>query len=217
MIQIEHLRKTYDGVNYILDDVNVNIAQGEYVQIIGDSGSGKSTLLNLIGMLDNKFEGKLYVKDKDISKLNDTGISLMRAETIGFIFQSYNLIYNLTASENILLPILYSRKKLDNVITERANELIERFGIEKIKDKPIQLLSGGEKQRVAFARALMLDPDIILADEPTGNLDKKNSEMIFSTLKKLSKDGKTVILVTHNWFDENGADRTYNVKGGKII
>lgn len=217
MIELEGLRKTFDGSRFILNDINIHIEKGEYVQIVGKSGSGKTTLLNLMGLLDMDYKGKIKIDGRDVSKLSDIKISEIRSKHIGFVFQAYNLVNHMTALENIYMPILYSKTKYDKDYISKANKLIKEFGIENIINTPVQYLSGGEKQRVSVARALSLNPSIILADEPTGNLDKGNSDIIFSTLRKLSQSGKTVILVTHNWYENLGADRVLQLQDGKLL
>lgn len=216
MIELCNVRKTFDGERYVIDNLSIKFQKGEYVQIIGRSGAGKSTLLNLMGLLDRQYEGKISVDGRDISKLSDIKISNIRSINIGFIFQSYNLINHMTAIENIYMPLLYSKKKLNEEYAARIDGLMEELEIKKLANTQIQYLSGGEKQRVSIARALSLEPNIILADEPTGNLDTNNSNITFNVLKKLAKEGKTVILVTHNLHDDLGADRILTLQDGVL-
>lgn len=216
MIELKELCKTYDGKKCILKDVNVEIGKGEFVQIIGKSGSGKSTLLNLIGLLDNKYEGIIRINNIDVSKLSDIKVSQIRSKNIGFIFQAYNLINYMTALENIQLPFLYSQRSFTKNDMKRILDLVDEFGIKDIINTPIQYLSGGEKQRVSIVRSLVLEPGIILADEPTGNLDRDNGGLVFDVLKNMSKNGKTVVLVTHNWRDDLGADRILLLRDGVL-
>lgn len=217
LIELTNVSKTYDGRRYVLKNLNINIGAGEYVQIVGKSGSGKSTLLNLIGLLDTEFDGELLIDGQDIAKISDYKVSGIRSKRIGFIFQSYNLVNHMTVLENIYLPILYSKNKDIKEFLGKVELLLNEFEIDTIKHIPIQFLSGGEKQRVAIARALAMSPEIILADEPTGNLDKENSEIIFSILKKLSNQGKTIILVSHNCYDNLKPDRIMNLQNGALI
>lgn len=216
MIELCNVRKTFDGNRYVLDGLNVKFHKGEYVQIIGESGAGKSTLLNLIGLLDRQYEGEIHIDGRNVSKMRDDGISGIRSKNIGFIFQAYNLVSHMTAIENIYMPLLYSKEKMDKEYAERIDELTGRLGIKRLADVPVQFLSGGEKQRVSIARALSLNPNIILADEPTGNLDTNNSSVTFNILKQLAGEGKTVILVTHNLHDELGTDRILTLRNGVL-
>lgn len=216
MIRIQNLTKIYDKKTVVLDGLSVNVKKGEYIQILGKSGSGKSSLLNILGLLDFNYKGKLYIDGIEIKRLNDAGNSRIRSEKIGFVFQSYNLINNMNVAENVGLPILYSGIKDIKNKTSYIYDVLQEMGIYEIKDKKIQFLSGGEKQRVSIARALLLNPDIILADEPTGNLDSYNSGIVFGLLEKLHKQGKTIILVTHNTYIESGADKKYELINGKL-
>lgn len=216
MIELSNVKKTFDGRRYVLNDLSIRFERGEYTQIIGKSGSGKSTLLNLIGLLDNRYEGIITIDGFDVAKQSDIKKSYFRSEKIGFVFQAYNLINHMTAMENIYLPLLYSKKKPDTNYITRIDKLVDALEIKKLSDVQIQYLSGGEKQRVSIARALSLDPAIILADEPTGNLDVVNSGITFDVLKKLAHEGKTVILVTHNQRDDLGADRILSLQDGVL-
>lgn len=217
MIELINVKKRYGEQEYILNDISMKIDEGEYIQIVGQSGAGKSTLLNLIGLLDNSYEGDLIIDNKKVSRLPDRYLSKLRSEYLGFVFQSYNLINHMTVLENIKLPIIYSCRRYDSRYVNMINTLVEELQLEKIKDKEVQYLSGGEKQRVSIARALSLEPKIILADEPTGNLDKDNSKIVFDTLKEQSNKGKTVIIVTHNWHDDLGTHRILKLEKGKLI
>lgn len=216
IIRIEKMSKTYNGISYVIRDLDLTVKKGEYIQIMGSSGSGKSTLLNLIGLLDNAFEGVLKICGCDIAKSNDQQISMIRSRHIGFIFQAYNLIPNMTVKENIELPMIYSKITPDSRYEDTVAHLMETLGIAKLSGQKIQYLSGGEKQRVAIARALSLKPDLVLADEPTGNLDSCNSDMVFSTLRQLHENGVTVVLVTHNDSVDVGADVKYTLRGGTL-
>ncbi|MBS5673484.1 MAG: ABC transporter ATP-binding protein, partial [Lachnospiraceae bacterium] len=180
-----------------LDDVSLDIGQGEFVAIIGQSGSGKSTFMNMLGCLDVPTSGHYYLNGKDVSSLSDDELSEIRNQEIGFIFQGFNLIQNLTALENVELPLIYrnvpaaERRRL-------SEESLKRVGLEKRMDHKPTEMSGGQQQRVAIARALAAAPPLILADEPTGNLDSKSSREIMDILRKLHTEGRTVILITHD-------------------
>lgn len=216
MIELCNIKKTFDGQRYVLNNLSIKFNQGEYIQIVGKSGAGKSTLLNLIGLLDNRYEGRITIDGCNIEKQSDIKISKLRSEKIGFIFQAYNLINHMTVMENIYLPLLYSEKKPDISYITRINQLVEELEIHRIANVQVQYLSGGEKQRVSIARALSLNPAVILADEPTGNLDVANSRITFNVLKTLAHEGKTVILVTHNQHDDLGANRILSLQDGVL-
>lgn len=221
MITLKNVYKEYklDGeVFTALSDINLSIKKGEFTAILGLSGSGKSTLMHIIGILDSPTRGKIEVEGRDISKLPDEELSKIRNEFVGFVFQQFNLINKLTVLENILLPTIYSKKKSNLNPKERAIELMKRFGIfEKASAFPNKL-SGGQQQRVAIARALINNPSLILADEPTGNLDTKTGEKILSLLKQLNEEDKlTVILVTHEADVAKLARRKIEIRDGKIL
>jgi len=201
-----------------LKNVSVSINKGEYISIIGPSGSGKSTLMHIIGLLDRPSRGKILINGKDISKLNDAQISTIRSEFVGFVFQQFNLINKLTILENILLPTVYARKKFNYDPREKALYLMKRFGIgEKEKSYPNKI-SGGQQQRVAIARSLIMEPDIILADEPTGNLDSKSGEEILKLLGELNSHDKiTVIIVTHDMEVAKRAKRIIKIRDGEVV
>jgi putative ABC transport system ATP-binding protein len=221
MIKLSHIFKEYnlDGEIFrALDDINLEIKSGEYTGILGPSGSGKSTLMHIIGLLDHPSRGKISVNNQDISILKDDALSTLRNEFVGFIFQQFNLINKLTILENIILPAVYARKKLDFDPKERALTLMGQFGIlGKEKSYPNKL-SGGQQQRVAITRALIMKPQMILADEPTGNLDTKNGDAIMDLLEQLNKnEGVTVVVITH---EKDVADRTtkkIKILDGKIV
>lgn len=197
-----------------LNGINLKIDKGEFISIVGPSGSGKTTLLNIIGLLDRPTKGKVILENKDVSSLNDNELSSLRAEKIGFIFQTFNLIPNLTAKENVELASAFSNKVRDS--EKKVLELLKIVGLEdRANHRPSQL-SGGEQQRVAIARALMNDPIILLADEPTGNLDSKTSLEILEIFKMLNKRGVTILLVTHNMMLAEEANRILYIKDGKI-
>ena len=199
-----------------LRGINLKIRKEEFVSIMGPSGSGKTTLMNLIGCLDRPTEGEIYIANKNIAKLGDDELAKLRREKIGFVFQQFNLIPRLTALENVELPMWFaglSKKKR----RERAIELLKLVGLEKrINHKPAEL-SGGERQRVSIARALANNPEIILADEPTGNLDTKTGKEIIEILKDLNKQGKTIVLVTHDETFAKEAERIIKIRDGRLL
>ncbi len=220
MISLSKIYKTYELEEEsltVLKDVSVTIKEGEFVAILGPSGSGKSTLMHILGLLDHPTSGKIVVDGVDISTLNDDQISQLRSEFVGFVFQQFNLINKLTILENVLLPTIYTRKKLNYDPKARAMELLERFGIGSKADSFPNKISGGQQQRVAIARALIMKPSFILADEPTGNLDTKTGDTILNLLQELNKKDKmTVIIVTHEADVAKRAKRQIKVIDGEI-
>ncbi len=219
-VQTESLTKDYgDGTSVrALEDVSFSIAQAEFVAIEGPSGSGKSTLLNLIGTLDNPTSGRVVIDGVDIGALKGDALADFRREKIGFVFQLFNLAPTLDALENVMLPLLPYQRKLGFKLEARARELLTRMGLEeRLHHLPGQL-SGGEQQRVAIARALVNSPRLILADEPTGNLDTKIGEEIVRLLRQLNQEqGLTVVLVTHDAAVASQADRTVYMKDGRLL
>jgi putative ABC transport system ATP-binding protein len=225
-LKLENVKKVFDSrsdssakkmVVAAVDGVSFEIKGGEFVSIVGPSGSGKSTLLNIIGALDRPTSGKVFINGQDIFLLDDARLSDVRSRLIGFIFQSYNLVNRMSVQENVEFPAVFSERRSSTDIRTRALELLEVLGIkDKAKQKPVDL-SGGEQQRVAITRALINDPALILADEPTGNLDTKTGREVFDLLKMLSdKFGTTVVMVTHNLELAGMTDRSIYIRDGRI-
>jgi len=216
---LEDIRKSYkmgDVAIEVLKGIFLQVDNGEFVAIMGTSGSGKTTLMNIIGCLDVPTSGRYMLTDKEVSRLSDDDLSLIRNEHIGFVFQNFYLLPYATVLENVLLPSLYVEKRRDN-FEQKAAELLETVGLkERMKFKPPQL-SGGEQQRVAIARALINEPDLLLTDEPTGQLDSKTAVEIMGLLVEMNKNGKTVIVITHDPNIAAYAGRTVHIKDGIII
>lgn len=200
----------------VLKDVNLEISQGEYVSLMGPSGSGKSTLLYLLGGLDKPTSGSVRLKGMELSGMKDKEESELRRREIGFVFQFYNLVPNLNLEENIMLPILLDGKKLKDY-KDRLDEVLELVGLSDRRKHTPRELSGGQQQRVAIARALVNEPDIILADEPTGNLDSKTGKSILELFKRINKEkNKTIVQVTHSYEAAQYGERIVNVKDGRV-
>ena len=218
LVEIKDVCKIYNpGENEVraLDHVNVSIEEGEFVAIIGQSGSGKSTLMNMLGCLDVPTSGLYRLHGTDVSELNDDELSDIRNREIGFIFQGFNLIPNLTALENVELPLIYRGVGKAKRV-ELAKVALERVGLgHRMNHKPSEM-SGGQQQRVAIARAIAQAPPIILADEPTGNLDSRSTQEIMGILKELHEDGRTVILITHDNEIAERAKRVIKIKDGRV-
>lgn len=218
IIRIEKLEKIYrmgDVEVRALRGVDLTIMPGEYVAIMGASGSGKSTLLNVLGCLDRPSAGKYYLGGEDVATMDDDALSAFRGRTLGFVFQSYNLIQQLTVIENIHVPLFYQGKDLSTCL-EHCERLAKMVGLaERLDHRPKQL-SGGQQQRVAIARSLVNDPLLILADEPTGNLDSKTGIEILDTFDRLNAEGKTIVLVTHGNEVAERAQRVVHMKDGVI-
>ncbi len=219
VISMEDVWKRYKmgraGDLVVLKEVDLEIRKGEFVAITGPSGSGKSTMMNLIGALDIPSYGTIYLDDKDIMKMKESRLASLRSRKIGFIFQQFNLIPTLSALQNVMLPMELTNLS-ESAARKRARELLEMLGLgDRTHHKPTEL-SGGQQQRVAIARSLANDPDIILADEPTGNLDSKTGKFVMDFLGKLHKQGKTIILVTHDLELVHYAKRIVYIKDGRI-
>ena len=217
VLRTEDLRKYYGaGENLVkaLDGVNLEVERGEFLAIVGTSGSGKSTLLHMLGGLDHPTSGKVYVDDKDISKLKEDALCVFRRRKIGFVFQSYNLVPVLNVYENIALPIELDGNKVDK---EYVQKVTKTLGLEKKLESLPNQLSGGQQQRVAIARALAAKPSILLADEPTGNLDSHTSQDVLGLLKVTgAKFGQTIVMITHDEEIAQMADRIIRIEDGKI-
>ena len=222
MIKFKNVWKVYkidSEIEYqALKGVSLEIKEGEFVSIIGPSGSGKSTLMHLIGFLDKPTKGDILVNGRNITSLTDDRLSTLRNEFVGFVFQQFNLIPKLTVLENILLPTIYARKKLNYDPRKKALDLIKKFGLNGKEYSYPNKISGGQQQRVAILRALIMEPKLILADEPTGNLDTKTGIEIMNLLRQLNeKDKITIVVVTHEIDIAAYARRTIKIRDGEIV
>lgn len=219
IIRLEHINKIYHpGENEIqaLSDVSLTVHKGEFVAIVGQSGSGKSTLMNLLGCLDTPTDGAYILEGSDVSTLSDHQLSAIRNRQIGFIFQGFNLIPSLTALENVELPLIYRGVGREER-RRAARESLERVGLSnRMRHRPAEM-SGGQQQRVAIARAIAAHPPILLADEPTGNLDSASGADVMDILRSLNRDGHTVILITHDSGIAAAIDRVVHIQDGQII
>ncbi len=219
MIKIENLSKSFlteEVETLALRDVSLEINDGEFVSIMGPSGCGKSTLLNIIGLLDNPTSGKYYLAGQEVSTLKEKERTIIRKGNIGFVFQNFNLIDELNIEENVELPLQYLGIK-SSERKERVAKTLKRMGIDhRAKHFPHQL-SGGQQQRAAIARAVVLNPKLILADEPTGNLDSKNGKEVMNLLTELNSEGTTIVMVTHSQHDASYSHRIINLFDGKIV
>lgn len=218
ILKVENLTKTYgSGENLVhaVDDVSFSVEKGEFVAIVGASGSGKSTLLHLIGGVDRPTSGKIFVDGNDISKMNDDKLAVFRRRQVGIVYQFYNLIPILTVEGNITLPCDLDGRGVDR---ERLEMILDSFGLRARRKHLPNQLSGGQQQRTSIARALINNPSLVLADEPTGNLDSKSSEEVMSMLKMCNQSyGQTVIMITHNLDIAKQADRIITISDGKIV
>ena len=219
VIRLENVNKIYEtaGIKtHALKDINLTIYEGEFVAIMGASGSGKTTLMNIMGCLDTPTSGKYYLMGKDVSTLDDDHLSEIRNQYIGFVFQQFFLIPYLTAYENILVPVIYSKYNFKEK-EKKAEEILKKIGLKDKKNHKPNQLSGGQQQRVAIGRALINNPELILADEPTGALDSKTAQEIMRIFVDLNKSGKTIVLITHDPNVASYAQRILKISDGKII
>ena len=220
MIKLSDVNKTYilgEDVVKAVDNVSIEIKKGEYISILGTSGSGKSTLMHIIGLLDRPTTGTILINKKDISKLKDDELSQLRNTFVGFVFQQFNLINKLTLVENVALPAIYFKGTLSFDPYKKAKELLEKFGMgDRLNFYPNKI-SGGQQQRTAIARSLIMDPDLILADEPTGNLDANTGRKVFDLMEGLVKEkGVSLVFATHNEELAKSADRIFHLIEGRL-
>jgi putative ABC transport system ATP-binding protein len=218
LIKVENLKKEYrteEVVTKVLHGLSFNIANGEFVAIMGPSGSGKSTLMHILGLLDRTSSGVYELDGENVNNLSDDQLAGLRNKKIGFVFQAFNLLPRTTVLDNVKLPLAYSENKGDE--DKRAREVLEKVGLGHRLNYFTNQISGGEKQRVAIARALVNNPSVVFADEPTGNLDSKSGIQVMEILQKLNDAGNTIILVTHETYTAEHADRIIKVKDGLIV
>jgi putative ABC transport system ATP-binding protein len=219
MIKIKDIEKTYTKASVstpVLRGITFSIQPGEYVAIMGTSGSGKTTLMNILGFLDKPTKGQLELDGVDVSKLDDDALSALRNEKIGFVFQQFFLLERTTALDNVLLPLIYTQKYPADA-TDRAKKILANVGLEDRMEYFGNELSGGQQQRVAIARSLINDPDVILADEPTGNLDAQSTAEILEIFSRLHKEGRTIVVITHDRAVAEHAQRILELEEGQII
>ena len=214
ILRMDNVNKVYEKT-CVLEKVSFELHKGEFVIIQGESGCGKSTLLNVLGLLEPVSSGNYEFLGEKIQKCCNAYSSL-RAEKIGFIFQEYHLIDNISVRDNILLPFLYSDKRIDTQVLSTLHTLLEELNLKELENRSVTFLSGGEKQRVAILRSIIKNPDLIIADEPTGNLDGRNTDIIVGLFKKMALKGKSVVMVTHNTNLSTYADKSYVLSKGKL-
>ncbi|MBC1522351.1 ABC transporter ATP-binding protein [Listeria aquatica] len=219
LIDLKHISKSYQMGNEtlrVLDDITFSVGSGEFLTITGQSGSGKSTLLNIIGCLDLPDNGDYYLSGEKLLGMSDNKLAAVRNQQLGFIFQQFNLLSNLSVLENVELPLIYRGTSRSERI-EKASHFIEQVGLaDKMRHKPNQL-SGGQQQRVAIARALVGSPSILLADEPTGSLDSKNGWEVLKMLQRINQEGRTIIMITHDQKIAEEGSRTIRIQDGKLV
>jgi lipoprotein-releasing system ATP-binding protein len=221
VLRLEGIRKSYNvGTaveTEVLHGIDLTMQSGDFLALMGPSGSGKSTLLNIIGLLDRPTSGRLLINGEDTGRLGDAALTRLRGETIGFVFQYHYLISAFTARENVMMPMLVDRGHPDSEMGQRADELLERVGLSRWRNNNATNMSGGQQQRVAIARALAMNPDLVLADEPTGNLDTKSADAVFELMREINRErGTTFLLVTHNDDLAKRCDRIVEVVDGSI-
>ena len=219
MLQIQHIKKEYRTgtlVQKALDDVSLNLRDNEFVAILGPSGSGKTTLLNILAALDKPTEGKVYLKDRDLGKLKEKEIATFRRQNLGFVFQDFNLLDNFSLKDNIFLPLVLSGVDYRDM-EKRLAPIASLLGIEKLLNKYPYEVSGGQKQRAAVARAIITNPELILADEPTGALDSKATDSLLRLFNRINEDGQTILMVTHSTKAASHANRVLFIKDGQVF
>lgn len=218
LIELKNITKDYDNggvITSVLHDINLSVLEGEFIAIMGPSGSGKSTLMHTIGFLDRPTNGEYLFDGVDTKDFTDDELAKIRNERIGFVFQSFNLLPRTSVLDNVILPLFYSSNKRGH--EKRAKEALEAVGLSERMNYMSNQISGGQKQRVAIARALVCDPKVIFADEPTGNLDSKSGSTVMHLLEKLNKEGRTIILVTHDMNVALHAKRIVTIRDGEIV
>ncbi|MEQ1696529.1 MAG: ABC transporter ATP-binding protein [Hyphomicrobiaceae bacterium] len=221
VVRLVGIRKAYNiGTPVeveVLHGINLDLQRGEFVALTGPSGSGKSTLLNIIGLLDRPTSGQLFITGRETSQLNDTELTKLRGHSIGFVFQAHRLITAFTALENVMMPLLVDNKFPNAAMRARAADLLEQVELTRWKDSLVSNMSGGQQQRVAIARSLAMNPSLILADEPTGNLDSKSADTVIEMMQRVNQtNGTTFLLVTHSKDIAGRCDRTINVVDGQL-
>ena len=221
LLEVKNVKKIYTtrfGSNQVeaLRDVNFTVERGEYVAIMGESGSGKTTLLNILAALDKPTEGKVYLKDRDLGKLKEKEIATFRRQNLGFVFRDFNLLDTFSLKDNIFLPLVLSGKKYPEM-EKRLKPIAEKLGIEKLLEKYPYEVSGGQKQRAAIARALIMKPQLILADEPSGALDSKAADSLMNLFTTINQEGQTIVMVTHSVKAASSAKRVLFIKDGKVF
>ena len=221
ILRLDRVCKSYNvGLptqTQVLHDVDLTLNRGEFLALMGPSGSGKSTLLNVVGLLDRPTSGRLLIKGADTGSLDDAALTRLRGQTIGFVFQYHMLISAFTAVENVMMPMLVDRGFPNAAMAARAEQLIDLVGLRKVRNNPALSMSGGQQQRVAVARALAMNPDLVLADEPTGNLDTRSADSVFELMRDVNrKSGASFLLVTHNLDLARRCDRIIEVVDGRI-
>lgn len=221
VLKLDGIRKSYNvGTpveTEVLHGIDLTMQRGDFLALMGPSGSGKSTLLNIIGLLDRPTGGRLLINGEDTGQLSDSALTHLRGHAIGFVFQYHYLISAFTARENVMMPMLVDRGRPDVAMEKRADELLDRVGLSRWRNNSATNMSGGQQQRVAVARALAMDPDLVLADEPTGNLDTKSANDVFELMRQINRErGTTFLLVTHNDDLAERCDRIVRVVDGKI-
>ncbi|MFX1337419.1 MAG: ABC transporter ATP-binding protein [Promethearchaeota archaeon] len=219
IVELKHIDKFYytGAANQVLFDINLQFKEGTVNSIVGPSGSGKSTLMNIIGTLDKPTKGEVYIAGKRTDQMSKNELAILRNQTIGFVFQFHYLLPEYTALENVLMPFEISRKKVTSEIKEKAADLMRFIGIEEIKDNLATKMSGGQQQRTAIARSLMNNPKILLADEPTGNLDTEATDKVYNLFRDINNElGTTIIVITHERRIAEKTDRIIEIRDGRI-